>query len=333
MCFQNFNKTIGLFCAVIVLFIGGCGKLPDYSETAFLMDTVVTVKAVCQNETEANKAVRSALDRMKLVADISDRFNDGGEGSLYRLNKHSGQGYVVEKDLFNIISYVKSQGKSQFDCTLAPVTDLWQKKLVLKQLPVSSEINNALRYCGQDKVKITSDMKVVLNKGTTLDLGGIAKGYGVDVAYDVLMEQKVNSALINAGGNVRVLGKKSDGQNWRIGVQSPTDKDKLLTVINLPEGKSVATSGDYQRYTEINGVRYHHLLNPSDGYPGRFNRSATVVAATAMEADYYSTVFFLMKADEAIKLAEKKCLDILIVTADGQQKCSCNWHKLKVQKL
>jgi thiamine biosynthesis lipoprotein len=149
-----------------------------------------------------------------------------------------------------------------------------------------------------------------------LDLGGIAKGWGVDRAADVLAGLS-GACLVNAGGDLVVRGLKPGGKPWRVGVQDPRDPSQLFLKLRLAENVAVATSGDYQRYFEVDGVRYHHLLDPRTGYPARAASSATVIAPDCATADAWATaVFVLGPAAGIAALEEQPGLEGVIVVVD-----------------
>lgn len=137
-----------------------------------------------------------------------------------------------------------------------------------------------------------------------INLGAIAKGYITDRLKEKLLEKGVDSALINLGGNTYAMGKKPTGENWKIGIQSPKDESTIIGYI-AAENLAVVTSGDYQRYVEIDGKRYHHILDPETGYPADSGlRSVTVICESAELADILSTAAFVAGVEEGHKLLE-----------------------------
>ncbi len=137
-------------------------------------------------------------------------------------------------------------------------------------MPAKAEIAQALAKCGPEKYTLdVAGNTVTLAPGAQLDLGAVAKGYAVEQAAELLRRDKrVKTALINAGGNIKVLGSKEDGSPWKIGVQDPRNPQKVLGTLAVKDGTAIATSGDYQRYYEVDGKRYHHILDPRTGWSG-----------------------------------------------------------------
>ncbi len=149
-----------------------------------------------------------------------------------------------------------------------------------------------------------------------LDFGGIAKGYAIDRGIAVLKEQGIQHAIINAGGDIRLIGRHGD-RPWRIGIRDPRHKGEVIRTLELEGDVSVVTSGDYERFYIYKGKRYHHILDPSSGYPARGIRSATIIAPTATEADGWSTALFIL-GTKGIALAEAKGYKVLLVDAKGE---------------
>jgi thiamine biosynthesis lipoprotein len=137
-------------------------------------------------------------------------------------------------------------------------------------------------------------------KGMKLDIGGIAKGYAVDLAAQKLQESGIQSAIVEAGGDLIAFGSAGKGKPWKIGIRHPRRPDALFGVIEIGEG-AVATSGDYQQYFEIDGKRYHHIIDPENGYPASKCISATILAENCLEADAVVTAIFVMGPEKGMK--------------------------------
>lgn len=313
---------------IILLFISsllssGCFSQPKtYKDTRFIMDTTVQIDAAGQNGDLVKTAVNNAFRSFQDVADETDRYHDSSAQGLYALNAHAGQGpFAVGTHLLALAEMAHEQTFSEFDATLAPLIDLWQLHGIKKTVPSPQEVTNALLLTGKDKFNVNKEKHTItLANAAALDLGAIAKGYAVDVAAEVLSEDKnVTSALVNAGGNIKTVGTKADGKPWRIALQDPRKTDDYLGVILLNAQESVATSGDYQRYYEVDGIRYHHILDPHTGLPTHNAISVTIVTASAFLADYYSTLLFVLSHDRALEvLAAHPEISAIIVDANQE---------------
>ncbi|MEG0830892.1 MAG: FAD:protein FMN transferase [Acidaminococcaceae bacterium] len=282
------------------------------------MDTTVQINAFGAQTPELQTAVSKAFSYFQTIADQTNRYEDASPHGLYQLNAHAGQGFFpVDRHVFRLAQFAQEQPFPDFEITLGPVIDLWRQHGITKTVPSETELQTALALTGKNKMELTFEGdSLALATGSSLDLGAIAKGYAVDGAAAVLAQnQNVTAALINAGGNIKAIGTKTDGKPWRIALQDPRQPQANLGVFLIQDGEALATSGDYQRYYEVDGKRYHHLLNPQDGLPARHTISVTIVNKSALMADYYSTLLFVLPPTAAIALAAERQLDIVLVTA------------------
>ena len=167
-----------------------------------------------------------------------------------------------------------------------------------------------------------------------LNLGAIDKGYAVDKAIDILRENKIQNALINAGGDLKSIGQKSDQLKWRVGLKHPRSSEFLLASFPI-SGKSVATSGDYQKYFKLNGKRYHHILDPKTGYRATIgSMSATINVKNVMDADALSTAIYVLGSEKGIALLDSlNDVEGLIVDIMKEVSVSRNMGSIEIFSL
>ena len=314
------------FVSVILissLLITGCFfQQKEYSDTRFLMDTLVKITVYGQNQKALETATTEAFNVFKSVADATDSYEEHLPDDLYTLNKKAGEGpFKVNPTLLDLLTKTEAFHHKEINLALGKVIAIWQAHGQTKTVPTKAEIQTALLSAKSGAFTINeTDGTVTLAPQASLDLGAVAKGYGVEAAANALKKHpEVESALVNGGGNIKVIGTKKDGKPWRIGIQNPRDNKKLLGTLSLTANMAVATSGDYQRYYEVDGVRYHHIIDPATGFPARHTISATAVTTSAYVADYYSTLLFILPTEEAIKLVESTD-DLEAVIEDAQGK-------------
>lgn len=317
------RRLVLLVITISSLLITGCFfQQKTYKDSRFLMDTIVEITVYGDDETKIRAASDKAYLAFKGIADVSDNYTNHQDNDLFTLNQKAGKGpFVVDKKLFTLLTATKKLPYKKVDLTLGPVINLWHRHSETKTVPTKEEVRTALAKCGDNSYVLDATSgTVTLPEGTSMDLGAVAKGYAVDQAYEALKaDSHVKSALINAGGNIKILGKKQDGKPWSIGIQDPRHNDKLIGTLSVPPGTSLATSGDYQRYYEVNGIRYHHIIDPATGYPARNAISATAVHQSAFLADYYSTLLFILPSQEAIKIVEQtEGLEAIIINPAGK---------------
>jgi thiamine biosynthesis lipoprotein len=203
-----------------------------------------------------------------------------------------------------------------FDLTLGRLKTLWGFDGDAPRVPSDPEIAAALRGIGPTSLHLEGRRVTKGDAALGVDLGAIAKGYAVDRAVAALQAAGIRHASVNAGGDLRLIGDRG-GRPWRIGIQHPRDPQGVLVTLELADA-AVVTSGDYERFFEVDGVRYHHILDPRVGRPADACRSVTVVAASAAEADALATAAFVLGPEAGRRLVESRGGLALFVAADGE---------------
>jgi len=200
-------------------------------------------------------------------------------------------------ELYQTAKKVYLDSGGAFDITVGVLTDLWGFSSQTYRVPKPSELRQALMMVGLEKITERQG-ELIIPAGVKLDWGGIAKGWGVDKAFSALQKQGIKSGFINAGGDLRCWGQNPERRAWRIGLKHPRQPG-FLGVLELAD-TAVATSGDYQRYFEVDGVRYHHIFDPKTGFPAQGKQSVTVIGPEAAICDALATAIFVL--DDATPL-------------------------------
>ncbi|MEG0050595.1 MAG: FAD:protein FMN transferase [Terrisporobacter sp.] len=262
-----------------------------------------------------------------ILNDIDNKMSETINSSeINNINKNAGKNYVkVSKDTYKVIkeSLIYSKmSNNTFDIAVGPIIDLWSIGTDNARVPSDNEIKNTLPLVNYKDVLINDeDYSVKLAKeNMKINLGGIAKGYAADKIYAYLKSQKVESAIINLGGNIYALGNKENNEPFSIGVQDPT-KPRGNSIGNIKvSDKSVVTSGIYERYLEKNNKIYHHMINPKDGYPFDSNLSSvTIISNSSMDCDALSTTTFGLGLDKGRKLIESlDNVDAIFITKNKE---------------
>ena len=285
------------------------------------MYTVVSITVVSRSEDQAQKAINASFDELDRLAALLNFYSDTSEISM--INRQAGEKPVkVSRDTLDIIEkavYVSEMTAGAFDITVGPLVKLWdiQKKII----PDKESIKEKLKLVGYKNIVIdkTASTVFIKQKGAQIDLGGIIKGYAVDKVVAVLHKNGITSGVVAVGGEIRLLGMKPDGTSWEVGVQNPRPKDsddQVFATLQL-SNKALSTSGDYIRYFEKNGVRYHHLLNPKTGYPSPQCGSATIIADDNTTTDGFSKLFIL-GPEKGLAVAKKLGFDVLFIDCKGK---------------
>jgi thiamine biosynthesis lipoprotein len=185
--------------------------------------------------------------------------------------------------------------------------------------PSESELEQALPAIDYRHVVIDADNSTVRYRhpGVSIDLGGIAKGYAVDRGMNILQEAGIEHALVSAGGDTRVIGSRW-GRAWQVGIRDPRNDEGIVTMIPLVN-RAISTSGDYERYFEADGVRYHHILNPGTGKSAGAVRSVSIIGNTATTTDALSTSVFVLGVDKGLQLVNRQAgIEAVIIDNEGK---------------
>ncbi len=184
-----------------------------------------------------------------------------------------------------------------FDITVGPLSRIWGFRDHSYRVPSREEIDRALEKIGMDKISLKAD-ELHLMPGMELDWGGIAKGFGIDLAYQAMIQAGIKNGFINAGGDLYCWGKNPDQKSWRIGIKNP--RGRGISAILYIADTGAATTGDYQRFFFQDGIRYHHVFDPKSGYPSEGKQSVTVVGPETLVCDALSTALFVSRKPEEI---------------------------------
>lgn len=204
-----------------------------------------------------------------------------------------------------------------FDVTVSPLVELWGFGAERREqvVPAPSAVEAALAETGFKHIQLdVSEPKLKLKAPVTVDLSGVAKGYGVDMVAQWLERQQVTNYLVEIGGEIRAAGKSPRGDDWRIGIEKPSGLSGTVQQAIRVSGVGLATSGDYRNYFEQDGRRYSHTIDPKTGYPiDHRTASVTVIAENAAYADALATGFLVLGAEKSLKLAETHDLAVLVI--------------------
>ena len=253
-----------------------------------------TAQSALEDAVAALQRTERLLSAWRPGSDIR-RLNDQEAGQVVMLDPQTVEILTMSRDL-------AQQTGGAFDVTCAPLFNVWRKAGELDKLPTNEAVDKALQACGwydgdDNRYRLHPDSAMKLHAAAKVDLGGIAKGYGIDLAIEAMRTGGVDGGLVEVGGDIRCFGAKPGGGKWRILVKSPfksADGDSI-GVLRLREG-AICTSGNYERFVEIEGKRYSHIIDPCSGRPVDAAPSVTVVATTAVQADAWATALSVLAA-------------------------------------
>jgi thiamine biosynthesis lipoprotein len=283
-------------------------------QTRFMMDTYVTVYAVGPKKA-TSRAIDLALDRMQ---ELDTKFNSlNPKSPIYAFNHRSEP--ITDKEIVHVAEMtleIAEASEGAFDITVSPLLELWGFYGDSPHPPQDQEIKTCMMRIGYKYLAIKDSRLEKTKEDVSIDLGGIAKGYSVSQAAKILKEEGVGSALIDAGGDVYALGKKGRDP-WKVGIRSPQGDD-LLGYVEV-EDLAVMGSGDYERFFDKDGKRYHHIFNPKTGYPAEGLSGITIVHPAPMLADAWNTALFVLGPEKGLELVEKiPGMETVMVTTSGE---------------
>ncbi|MCA1175249.1 MULTISPECIES: FAD:protein FMN transferase [unclassified Pantoea] len=300
-----------------------------YAYSAVLMGSPILLKLFDDNPTLARQV-------FQLIKQQENLFTvNRAESEVMSINHAAGRHPVrVSEAVFRLISVahaVSVSPGSAFNFTIGPVVKRWKIGFQGRAVPPANEIAALLLLTDPHQVILNpEDRSVFLQQpGMEIDLGAIAKGYIADVVQSFLRQQGVPQALINLGGNVQTLGAPPhEPQGWSIGLKKPFGRDDELLGVLQVQGKSVVTSGIYERYFELDGKCWHHIFDPHTGYPlDNELLSVTVISDRSLDGDIYTTLLYGMGLEQGLDyLADQPDLDAVFVTRDRQIICSSPRH-------
>ena len=263
---------------------------------------------------------KSELYKLNHRKDVSDGdFGTDGPTTPYPVSGTADTWHISE-DLAALLSEgldITRESDGAFDIAIAPLTSLWDFTAEDPEFPDDAAIQKALPLCSSDGVTIDGEDITLLSDDIQFDVGAIAKGYIADRLKDFLIKKGVKRAIINLGGNVLCIGSKPDGTPFKIGIQKPfADRNETEAVMDIT-GKSVVSSGIYERCFKQDGKLYHHILNPQTGYPYDNGLiTVTISSDQSLDGDALSTTCFALGLEDGLKFAEQKGVQAVFITED-----------------
>jgi thiamine biosynthesis lipoprotein len=284
-----------------------------------IMGTAIRVELWSDDKAAGEAAIDAVMEEMHRIDREMSPFKP--ESELSRINREAADHPVpISTEMFDILSrsieFSELSG-GVFDITFSSVGYMYDYRRHLK--PTDREIEKALPGINYRHLLLDKDKRTIrfARPGVRIDLGGIGKGYAVDNCIALLKKRGVTHALVTAGGDSRVLGDR-EGRPWMVGIRDPRRKDNVVAVIPLINS-AISTSGDYERFFEVDGVRYHHIINPKTGRSATGVHSASVIGPDATTTDGLTKPVFILGPEKGLKLIESiPGVDAVIIDAEGR---------------
>lgn len=284
-------------------------QLYEYSFTA--LGCKNEIKLFAENSTQATDASDRIIKECRRIEAKFSRYKP--DSIITKINKSASQVSVtVDEETAGLLDYASacfSQSDGLFDITSGILRNVWNFKE--KIVPSSNSIEEILPLIGWDKVKWHNHTIFFPLNGMEIDLGGIGKEYAVDRCYGVALECGIQHGFVNLGGDLRIIGPRPDGSPWHIGIQHSQKANSTAANVKLKSG-ALATSGDYERYIELDGTRYCHILNPKTGWPVQGLHSVSVMADSCLIAGTLATIAMLFGKERGRNFLEEQGVTFLL---------------------
>lgn len=310
--------TIAALGALLFVCTGCRASLASSQSDFYAMDTFMTVTAYASDQELAHTAQTEIEQRINALDALMSRQRT--ESELARLNAANGAAVTVSPELYEVIKTAVHYAElthGAYDPTTAPLSDLWAIGTEQTRVPEQKEIDAALKKVGWQKIHLLEAYQIQLADGAQLDLGGIGKGWAANDAAELCKNTGDDlRVLAQLGGNIIGVGENpnQDTGSWVIGVADPDEPTSHVATVTITD-ESVVTSGDYERYFEVGGKRYHHIFDPKTGYPAQSGlRSVTVVDADSAKADALTTALFVMGLERGLEFCAQHGVKAVFVT-------------------
>ena len=320
------KNTLVLMSLFLSIFILSAQK--SYSESSILMGSSFEITVVAEDEDFAKESLAIAKKEIIRIENLISSWDQKSETS--RININAGIAAVeVSKELFDLIfraQQISKLSSGAFDLTFAAIDKLWNFDGRESEMPNPDTLKASVFNIGYQLIELDEESLTVFlpKKGMKIGFGAIGKGYAADRAKQLLVERGVLGGIINASGDMNTWGTKPDGSSWTIGIVNPMNNKKVFSWFSL-EHNAVVTSGDYEKFTQINGRRYSHIIDPRTGIPSQGIVSCTVFAGKAELADAIATAIFVMGVESGLFLIDQlPDIEAILIDDSGIIHCSKN---------
>lgn len=321
---KRVQSAVIILLAVMVLFLSaanrpGGGQQKRYTATFLgVFDTVTEIVGYADSKEEFAGQVELLKEKLSYYHRLYDIYREyEGTGNIKTINDNAGIAPVtVDEEIINLLNFSKdmyAQSGGQINIAMGSVLSIWHtcreegiQDPNAARLPDMEELSEAAEHTEIDKVYINENTVYLADKNMSLDVGSIGKGYAVQRVAEYAKEMGMERVLISVGGNVCAVGEKEPGIPWRLGIQNPDleSAEKYVVSVDIKDA-SVVTSGDYQRYYTVDGVRYSHIIDPDTLMPPKEFASVSIIARDSGMADALSTAVYNMSFEEGVAFVDK----------------------------
>ena len=327
-----FVVLLSLYCACETG--RGNGETGRASLTDVAMGTVCTFTVYPGENGEiadAEKVVQETFVKTKaLEEDLLSRRLETAQ--TWRINHAGGEGIAVSNEMVGLLERCREMTESSegaFDVSIGAICELWGMDEIAAgekepSIPAQEEISAALGCCGMERVRL-KDGQLILEDGALLDFGSVGKGLALDLIAEYLRETenggegKLQGGVFSLGGSILTYGEKPDGTKWKVAVKDPRNPGETIGMLEFSGNWCISTSGDYERFFELDGRRYQHIMDPKTGYPAESDvRSVTILSESGFLSDALSTACLVLGREKGMALAARFHAECLMVGQNGE---------------
>ena len=306
---------------LLILFAVEVNAQQTLKRTLKLMGSRFDITVVAKDSTAANSDINMAVAEITRIEKRISSWDPNSETSL--VNTNAGIKPVkVSQELFDLIKRAIGISKltdGAFDITYASMDKIWKFDGSMTRMPAEEDIKSSVSKVGYQNIILNEAEHTVFLKlpGMKIGFGAIGKGYAADRTKDLLQSKGVIAGIINASGDMNTWGKQVNGEDWKVAITNPMDKNKAFALLPI-KNEAVVTSGDYEKFVEFNGTRYAHIINPRTGYPATGIISVTVFAPKAELADALATSVFVMGKEVGLnRINQLPKVECIIIDVEG----------------
>lgn len=314
-------KKAGSFLMLLILFAVEVNAQQTLKRTLKLMGSRFDITVVAKDSTAANSDIDMAVAEITRIEKRISSWDPNSETSL--VNANAGIKPVkVSQELFDLIKRAIGISKltdGAFDITYASMDKIWKFDGSMTRMPAEEDIKSSVSKVGYQNIILNEADRSVFLKLPEMKIGfgAIGKGYAADKAKELLKSKGVVAGIINASGDMNTWGKQTNGENWKVAITNPMDKNKAFALLPI-KNEAVVTSGDYEKFVSFNGIRYAHIIDPRTGYPATGIISVTVFAPKAELADALATSVFVMGKEVGLnRINQLPKIECIIIDTEG----------------
>jgi FAD:protein FMN transferase len=321
-------RTVVVTCVFVCYFSIASAQLKATTKVMLLMGSRFEVTAVSDNDTLSWNAIHACIAETRRIEKLISEWDSTSQTTS--INRSAGVGPVhVDKELYDLIYRsikVSKLTDGAFDISFAPLLKVWKLDATMKALPSRENIEFAKSKVGYQKIILDPKSQTVFlsEKGMMIGFGGIGQGYVANRCMQIMKDEGIEAGLVNVSGDIITWGTQPDGSAWRVGIADPNNKASIISWLAIKDA-SVVTSGNYEKFRTINGVRYGHILDPRTGYPAQGVGSVTIMSPDAEICDALATGIFVLGIEKGLALINTlKGIECLIIDEKGKLYPSTN---------